>query len=45
MMKPDEKPSELLALAQQQAREELEALREKPDEPVRQTVLTGWRFD
>jgi hypothetical protein len=43
-MTDDEKPSELLARAQKAAEDERAALREKPKEPVQDTVLTGWRF-
>jgi len=45
MMKPDEKPEDALVQARREAEAELEAMREKPQGLVTDTVLTGWRFD
>ena len=44
-MPDDEKQSELQARARELAQKEMDALRQKPEEPVQDTVLTGWRFD
>jgi len=37
-----EKPTDLLARAREAARQELDALRAKPEKPVKQTLLTGF---
>ena len=38
-----EKPTDLLARARKMAQEELDALRDRPEKPVRDTILTGHR--
>ena len=41
-----EKPTDLLARARKMAQDELEALREQPEKPVKRTLLTGFgRFN
>jgi len=41
--KKPEKPTDLLALAREAARRELDALRSKPEKPVKRMLLTGFR--
>jgi len=36
------KPTDLLALAREAARRELDAFRDKPEKPVKRTLLTGF---